>query len=287
MLEQIEGVLQKEKPAMTLVYGDTNSTLAGALASVKLHIPVAHVEAGLRSFDMKMPEEINRIVTDRVSKVLFCPTATAVKNLVTEGYGEAECTIVQAGDVMYDTLLYYKDKAIATSTLVKKLGLEPGGFALATIHQAENTDHPQRLHNITEALLQINETMPVVWPIHPRTRKKIGAMTSLEKLTLIEPTGYFDMLSLLNHARLVLTDSGGLQKEAYMMKKFCITLRDQTEWTELVSARVNVIASHDKEKIAGAFSKLKDKTFPAHEDLYGDGQAAQVIVDHILQNTAL
>lgn len=281
MMEKIEEILMHERPSLTLVYGDTNSTLAGALASVKLHIPVAHVEAGLRSFDMTMPEEINRILTDRISKLLFCPTGGAVQNLMNEGYAQMGCRIYNTGDVMYDTLLHYREKAIASSSVTDSLNLQGKEFILATLHRAENTDQPARLGSILASFSKIAEDIPIVWPIHPRTAKKLPPGLNLKNLIMIEPVGYIDMLALLHHCRLVMTDSGGLQKESYMMKKFCLTLRDQTEWIELVETGANIVSGWTEEKILQAFKSLMARTFPVHQDLYGPGNAALQIAEHI------
>lgn len=276
MLEKIEEVLLKEKPDGVLVYGDTNSTLAGALAAAKLHIPVAHVEAGLRSFDMKMPEEINRILTDRISKILFCPTATAVKNLEKEGFKEFDCQIVQPGDVMYDAVLFYQKKAREVSTILKKENLIPNGFALATLHRAENTNDPERLRSICKALNEIHKILPIALPLHPRTKNYLSSLQIPLHVKVIDPVGYFDMLSLLENCKLVLTDSGGLQKEAYFFSKFCLTLRDQTEWVELVEAGANEIVGADTEKIISGFHKNKEKQIKT-QLLYGAGDAAKTI----------
>lgn len=235
MLIEIEKVLQLEKPDGVMVYGDTNSTLAGALAAAKLHIPVAHVEAGLRSFNMQMPEEVNRILTDRVSNVLFCPTQTAVDNLQKEGYpfvvpnGQLQ-RIEKVGDVMQDSAELFATRATKPTAFELK-----NGFILTTIHRAENTDYPERLTSILEALNQAAETTPVVLPIHPRTRNIIEKLNlNTSKLTLIDAVGYLEMLWLLKHCGLVVTDSGGIQKEAFFMGKACVTMRDQTEWIELI-----------------------------------------------------
>jgi UDP-GlcNAc3NAcA epimerase len=250
MLEKIEEVLIKEKPGVVLVYGDTNSTLAGALAASKLHIPVAHVEAGLRSFDMNMPEEVNRILTDRISQYLFCPTKTAVKNLMKEGFEYFPCSIEQPGDVMYDAVMFYKEKAQAASSILKNTGLKPQGFALVTLHRAENTNDTVRLKNICNALNEIHKTLPVLLPLHPRTKGFLASQKISLEVKVIDPVGYFDMISLLDNCRLVLTDSGGLQKEAYFFSRFCITLRDQTEWVELVESGANELAGANTERIA-------------------------------------
>jgi UDP-GlcNAc3NAcA epimerase len=279
MIEKVEELLMAEKPDAVLVYGDTNSTLAGALAACKLHIPVAHAEAGLRSFNMAMPEEINRILTDRVSQTLFCPTQTAVNNLVKEGFQHFNCRILQVGDVMYDAFLFYQQKAKSTSTVLQSLQLEKKPFLLTTIHRAENTDNPEVLENIIGALNRLSHDHPVVWPVHPRTRQRLHAYSLDARVTLIEPVGYFDMIQLLAGCRLVLTDSGGLQKEACFSGKFCVTLREQTEWTELVDHGVNVVAGTAAENVVKQVHRLLNESFPAATHLYGDGKAAEKIAE--------
>ncbi|MBY0433052.1 MAG: UDP-N-acetylglucosamine 2-epimerase (non-hydrolyzing) [Cyclobacteriaceae bacterium] len=280
MMERIEEVLLKEKPDWTLVYGDTNSTLAGALAASKIHVPVAHVEAGLRSFDMKMPEEINRILTDRVSRILFCPTQTAVDNLQREGFHQFGCRIEQPGDVMLDAVMFYRKKATGTA-LLSQLGVSKNQFVLATLHRAENTNDPNRLRSILNALNEINREMPVVLPLHPRTKNFIQSLDISLAVKTIPPVGYFDMLSLIDNCRLVMTDSGGLQKEAYFFNKYCLTLRDQTEWVELVEAQANKIVGADTEKIMSAFHENKVTQITA-QSLYGQGDAAEKIADSLL-----
>lgn len=282
MLEKIEEILMREKPEAVLVYGDTNSTLAGALAASKLHIPVSHVEAGLRSFDMRMPEEINRILTDRLSKILFCPTETAVNNLQREGFRNFNCDIELSGDVMYDAVLHYRKKVAETSRILKSESIQ-GNFALATIHRAENTNDPVRLSSIFEALNEINKTLPVVLPLHPRTKNYLQSHSIQTRIKIIDPVGYFDMLTLLDHSSIVLTDSGGLQKEAYFFKKFCITLRDQTEWIELVENGANEITGADAAKILDSFSHNLGKVI-TDKPLYGTGAAAEKIVNTILKS---
>lgn len=274
MLEKVEEVLVKEKPDLVLVFGDTNSTLAGALAAAKLHIPVAHVEAGLRSFEMRMPEEVNRILTDRISKYLFCPTTTAVNNLKAEGFENFNTDIELVGDVMYDAVLYYKDKALRTSTILEQLQLQKGGFALATLHRAENTDNLSRLRSIIEALNEIHSEKKVLLPLHPRTQKILSKEQINTSIQIIDPVGYFDMLQLLDACQLVLTDSGGLQKEAYFFSKYCITLRDQTEWVELVHAGVNKLCGADRASITTAARRLLGAHFEASGALYGSGDAS-------------
>jgi UDP-GlcNAc3NAcA epimerase len=281
MLEQIEQILINEKPGYVLVYGDTNSTLAGALAAAKLHIPVAHVEAGLRSFEMKMPEEINRIITDRISRLLFCPTTTAVENLATEGFSNFDCQIEQPGDVMYDAVKYYEHKADSLSTVIKKEGLQSTDFVLCTIHRAENTNDPLKLQSICTAINNIHKQLKVVLPLHPRTKSYLESHNIRLDVKIIEPQGYFDMLSLLKQCKLVMTDSGGLQKEAYFFQKNCITLRDQTEWVELVHAGVNMLTGSDHAAIQSAFTKLENQPFHSTAELYGKGNAASLIAKKI------
>ena len=271
MLEVIESVLLKEKPDWTLLYGDTNSTIAGALAATKLHIPVAHVEAGLRSFNRIMPEEINRIVTDRISDLLFAPTQTAVTNLRNEGLEKATRF---TGDVMYDSVLFYreimeKDPAAFT---VQDL---PEVFLLATIHRAENTDHPQQMENILKAIREL--PYPVLLPIHPRTKKIISRFSIPPNLRLIDPVGYLMMLSLILKATKVITDSGGLQKEAYFLGTPCITIRTETEWVETLHDGWNTITATDPERIIRAVQLPLPKR--PQSQAFGNGNAAEIIVD--------
>jgi len=287
MLEGIESLIQKEAPNWVLVYGDTNSTLAGALAAAKLHIPVAHVEAGLRSHNMAMPEEVNRILTDRISRVLFCPTQTAVENLHSEGYpflqpGKQQQDILNVGDVMYDITLYYRDRT-AKAISLKTWGLEEKGYALCTLHRAENTDDPRRLESIFSALREITREIKVVIPLHPRTRnllEKQGRQHWLNGLTILEPIPYLQMQRLELGAHVILTDSGGIQKEAYFHQVPCITLRDETEWVETVEMGWNQIAKADHQLIISAFSNLQ--TPPRSNQLpYGNGDAAVQILQHL------
>jgi UDP-GlcNAc3NAcA epimerase len=244
MLEAVEKVMMLEKPDAVLVYGDTNSTLAGALAAAKLHIPVAHVEAGLRSFNMAMPEEINRILTDRISHWLFTPTDAAAQHLQREGFAPEQ--IIPVGDVMYDVALHHGQRVQASTGLMAQLGLTPQGYVLATVHRAENTDAPQRLDAIVDTLIATSRQLPVVWPLHPRTRavlQKTGKLDALAAtVRLIDPVGYLDMVQLEKFAALIATDSGGVQKEAFFYQVPCVTLRDETEWVELVEAGWNRLA---------------------------------------------
>lgn len=277
MLEEIEKILIKEQPEFVLVFGDTNSTLAGALAAKKLHIKVIHVEAGLRSFNMAMPEEINRILTDRISDTLFCPTQTAIDNLKTEGFDNFKIRIEQCGDVMQDAAIYYSQKSAEKSVVKDKYNLSDNNYILATIHRQENTDDQNRLQNIIEALNVINADCRVVVPIHPRTRKIIESKGIKVDFTLIDPVGYFDMLELIKGSKMVMTDSGGLQKEAFFFSKMCITFRDETEWVELVTGGYNTITGADKNKIIEAFKESTNKQCDFSVNLYGGGQAADKI----------
>ncbi|MGF6555127.1 UDP-GlcNAc3NAcA epimerase [Pseudomonas sp. S30_BP2TU TE3576] len=276
MLESIEQVLLEEKPDWVLIYGDTNSTLAGALAAAKLHIPVAHVEAGLRSFNMHMPEEINRILSDRVSTLLLCPTQVAVDNLAHEGLVKG---VHNVGDVMYDVALFYGERARNQSRIMAQLGLTQKAFALATCHRAENTDDPKRLGEIMSGLAEISKQMPVVLPLHPRTRKLLqdhGLAHHLSSLTVVDPLPFLDMIALEQSACVILTDSGGVQKEAYFYGVPCITLRDETEWVETVQLGFNQLvgASH-----SGIVAAMSNKSIPqSRTDFYGDGNASARIV---------
>lgn len=279
MLEGIEQILLKEKPEGVLVYGDTNSTLAGALAAVKLHIPVIHVEAGLRSFNMTMPEEINRILTDRISSLLLCPTDTAVQNLKREGFDNYTAQIVKNGDVMQDAAMYYAQKAQEKSQIIGQLGLTD--FVLATIHRQENTDNPVKLHDIITGLNLINKEVQMVVPLHPRTRNILQQLNLKPAFTIIDPVGYFDMIMLLKHCKLVVTDSGGVQKEAFFFGRHCITLREQTEWVELVEHGFNRIVGTNTNLLLDAFRYFSNKQSDFGVDLYGKGKAAERAVGEI------
>lgn len=282
MIEKIEEVLFVEKPDLMLVYGDTDSTLAGALAAAKLHIPVAHVEAGLRSYNMKMPEEINRILTDRISRWLYCPTATAMKNLEQEGYKHFSASLEFVGDVMYDAALFYQEKDRATS-FIKKIVAQQTEFYLATVHRAENTNSKERLNSIFTALDRIAEEKTVILPLHPRTRKILVEQSmDLKNVTTVNPVGYFDMIHLLSQCQAVITDSGGVQKEAYYFKKPCITLRDETEWIELVERGVNQLVGASLEKIVASEKNISSKICDFSESLYGDGHAGEKIIHNLI-----
>lgn len=279
MLEKIEDVLLLEKPDAVIVYGDTNSTLAGALAARKLNIKLIHVEAGLRSFEMTMPEEVNRILTDRISDMLFCPTQVAVDNLKQEGFDHFKCSIIRSGDVMQDAAMYYEQLSAERSAIIRKLDLT--SFVLATIHRAENTDNIDNLRSIVAAFNDINKHTPVLVPLHPRTSKIIAKEGIVCDFAIIEPVGYLDMVQLLKHCKLVMTDSGGLQKEAFFFKKHCVTLREQTEWVELVEHGFNAIAGTATDKIIAAYRSMADKTSDFGVDLYGNGKASSVIAGAI------
>lgn len=274
MLEAIEGVIIEEQPDWVLVYGDTNSTLAGALAAKKLHVKVAHVEAGLRSFNMSMPEEVNRILTDRISDVLFCPTTTAVRNLENEGFGNHDCTISNTGDVMYDAALFYRKHKRKPEVDLND------DFVLATIHRAENTNDQLRLESIIKALNSIHRDIQVIVPLHPRTKKYMDQYNLKADFICIEPLGYLEMIYLLESCTKVITDSGGLQKEAYFFGKPCLTLRDETEWVELVEAGVNLIVKPESDRImVDAYRKSSFERSAQDEYLYGKGNAATQILD--------
>jgi UDP-GlcNAc3NAcA epimerase len=282
MLEAVESVLLKEKPDYLLVYGDTNSTLAGALAACKLHIPVAHVEAGLRSFNMRMPEEINRILCDRVSTQLFCPTETAVHNLANEGVVHG---VHNVGDVMYDVALHYRGLALSKSTILQRLQLEVGCYALATCHRAENTDDSSRLKEILAGLVSVSDRMPVVLPLHPRTRKLVdqfGLKDLLDRLVVTDPLPFLDMIALEQAASLILTDSGGVQKEAFFYGVPCITMRDETEWVETVSSGWNHLSGASTVRILDAVERYRTNApVPALSQPYGHGNASAVILNHL------
>lgn len=284
MLEEIEKVLLAEKPDMVLVYGDTNSTLAGALAAKKLHIRVGHVEAGLRSFNMAMPEEVNRILTDRISDFLFCPTQTAVQNLEREGYRSFGVRLENTGDIMLDAALYYSAVSPARAKVFPSLGLQ-GPYILATVHRAENTDDLGRLRSLLKALNDLQKRIPVVCPLHPRTQKIIEQNALKADFTILGPVGYFDMMELIKASSLVITDSGGLQKEAFFFSKPCVTVRDQTEWTELVEHGYNRLAGTDPERILSAVDAFLAGPLNFSHNLYGDGHAASRIVN-VLQEAS-
>ena len=292
MLEGIETLIQQEQPNWVVVYGDTNSTLAGAIAATKLGVPVAHVEAGLRSHNPAMPEEINRVLTDRVSNLLLCPTKTAISNLQQEGFpfnsigingSKVEQKIYNVGDVMYDAVLYYRELA-KTNINLDDFALRHQNYTLCTLHRQENTDNPKRLNNILTALRKIAKDLPLVLPLHPRTKKKIQQLDNIEVLkgiTVLDPLPYTTMQRLLMSAKLVLTDSGGMQKEAYFHKVNCITLRDETEWIETVEVGWNKLVGADTEQILAAWRNT-DTLSDYDHNLYGDGKAAELILRKLI-----
>lgn len=289
MLEAIERVLLAERPDCVLVYGDTNSTLAGALASVKLHVPVAHVEAGLRSYNRQMPEEINRVLADHASDVLFAPTERALLNLRHEGIDDRRIHLV--GDVMYDAALFYATLAETRSALLTGLGLSPRQYVLATVHRAENTDNPKRLRSIFTGLSAIADELPVVVPLHPRTRAALEQELLLaeiaERVRFLDPLGYLDMVVLEKNARLIATDSGGVQKEAFFYKVPCVTMRDETEWVELVELAWNrVVAPSSPAAVTSALHLALEAVPAIWQSPYGDGHAADSIVDILLREIA-
>ena len=278
MLEKIEKIFLIEKPDWVLVYGDTNSTLAGALAASKLHIKLAHVEAGLRSFNMNMPEEINRILTDKVSTILFCPTETAFSNLKDEGYKSNNYRVVKSGDVMNDGAIFYRNLAQKPDFDIDEK------FILSTIHRAENTDDLSRLEEIFCALDEIATKEQVIMPLHPRTRSVLKKNNIESKVTFIDPVGYLEMVWLISNCSLVMTDSGGLQKEAFFFKKLCLTLRDETEWVELIEHNFNSLVGANRESILNGYQQATNMNSDFEIDLYGNGNASKIIIEELLKS---
>lgn len=283
MLKRLEPIAKDEKPDLVLVYGDTNSTLAGALTASKLCMPIAHVEAGLRSFNREMPEEVNRVLTDHVATLLFCPTISAVRNLEREGITE---NVWNTGDVMYDVALQFSEKSQRKSTVLAELGLRKKEYILATIHRAENTDRREYLTNIFLALGKMSEEQKVVVPLHPRTRKMLvtyGLAEQFRGIKFIEPVGFLDMIALETSARMIATDSGGVQKEAYFHRVPCVTLRGETEWVETVEAKWNMLANVESvERICDVLRESLAFSGQRFEiDDYGDGTAARKIVQSL------
>ncbi len=284
MMAKIEQLLLEIKPEVLLIYGDTNSTLAGALAAAKLHVPIAHIEAGLRSYNRRMPEEINRIIADQLSTLLFAPTAQAVQNLKKEGYMASR--ILEVGDVMYDAALFYLEKALQKSEILKQLGLKQEEYILATIHRAENTDDLGRLKTIFTALERISRDKSLVLPLHPRTRNLLNrhfpGWHKETNLQVIEPVGLFDMILLEKHAALIMTDSGGVQKEAFFYRTPCLTLRDQTEWVETVELGWNRLVSPvNGDKIYEEALQALNRPGEPHQKPFGNGDASRLIADHL------
>jgi UDP-GlcNAc3NAcA epimerase len=285
MLQGVEELMVQHNPDLVIVYGDTNSTLAGALAASKLHMPVAHIEAGLRSFMLAMPEEQNRRLTDHLSTWLFAPTPVAIKNLEHEGIKPLQPPdpdidnkyVTVCGDIMYEAFLYYKEKAYNHGKHILDAIAKP--FILLTIHRAENTDNKDKLYAIISALNEFNN-ITIVFPVHPRTKKIIekNGINVATHIRLIEPVGYFEMICLENECEFIMTDSGGLQKEAYFADKYCITLRDKTEWTELVDAGYNILVGSNKLKIIDAMQYCFEKKLNAVKNLYGDGNTSDIIL---------
>ncbi len=299
MIAGIEEVLENETFDAIVLYGDTNSTIAGAVAASKLHLPIVHIEAGLRSFNMAMPEEINRIVCDNLSTILFAPTQTAVDNLRREGFLSSKATfadgnrrhVFHSGDIMYDNSLYFARIADEKTDILRRLGLEDEKFVLATIHRDNNTDNPERLTAIAEALLEITERgYKIVLPLHPRTKKLLPQnlseddyrrITSNPDILIIPPVSFFEIIVLERHASLIMTDSGGLQKEAYFFRKPCLILRPETEWVEIVEQHAGIITDADKELIVRSFDEYID-TKPQFPPLFGDGHSAEFMLDKTL-----
>ena len=279
MLVHLEKVLLKEKPDYVIVFGDTNSTLAGALAAAKLSLPVVHIEAGLRSYNRRMPEEINRIVTDHLSTLLFCPSNTSTENLAREGITDG---VHLVGDIMYDALLLNTQRVEERSTVLERFGLKPQGYFLATVHRAENTDDGDRLKAIVKAFQMVSESFPIVWPVHPRTRKHLHSQNISAKdsnsIILVEPVSYLDMLCLEKHARKILTDSGGIQKEAFWLRVPCVTLREESEWVETLSGGWNTLVGTDHDRIFAAATRPTPAD-TALANAFGDGDAAGKICD--------
>lgn len=283
MLIRLEETVVQQKPNWVLVYGDTNSTLAGALVAVKLHVPLAHVEAGLRSFNRNMPEEHNRVLTDHCSDLLFCPTQTAVDHLRNESISDG---IRLVGDTMYDAVLMFAEYAQARSTIMHELDVKSKEFALATVHRPYNTDVSENLHEILLAFQELN--WPVIFPVHPRTRQKIADLSirnRLDNIRMIDPVGYLDMLTLEQNARVILTDSGGMQKEAYFFAIPCVTLRPETEWEETLENGWNVLVAADRDKILA--HAADDAPLSSPSPVFGDGKASYKIVEHLSNGVRL
>ena len=312
MTEGIEEILLKEKPDFIVLYGDTNSTLAGAVAAAKIHVPIVHIEAGLRSFNKAMPEEINRIVCDHCSTLLFTPTKTGLENLKREGFPVDESgpsTLRQAqgptttvptinnpkvyhcGDIMYDNSLYFSDIAEEKTDIIKRLSLNDKPYILATIHRDTNTDHPERLSAIFRSIIKLSEECQVVLPLHPRTAKLLKTnldetlqkqIFSCQNIKLIPPVSFLEMIALERHALLVMTDSGGVQKEAYFFKKPCIILRPETEWVEIVETGNAVLADADEGRIMQAWQHFKGSPPTVFPEIFGDGHAAEFMLEKML-----
>ncbi len=299
MTESIEEILQKERPDFIVLYGDTNSTLAGAIAAAKIHVPIVHIEAGLRSFNKAMPEEINRIVCDHCSTLLFSPTLAGVENLKREGfpmdnngpYTIDNPKVYHCGDIMYDNSLHFANIAEEKTQIISKLGIENKPFILATIHRDSNTDHPERLRAIFSALIQLSQECQIVLPLHPRTAKLLKTNLNSEKQTqifnsssisLTPPVSFLEMIALERHAQLVMTDSGGVQKEAYFFKKPCIILRPETEWVEIVETGNAILADADENRIMKAWKHFEANPPTDFPKIFGDGHAAEFMLEQML-----
>jgi len=289
MIEKIEAVLIEEAPDWVLLYGDTNSTLAGAIAATKVHIKIAHIEAGLRSFNNWMPEEINRILTDRISNLLFCPTETAFQNLMDEGFQRFKCKPVITGDIMYDVANNFMDKSSIDQELLKELNITYKKFILVTIHREENTKEVSRVEMILKTLKKLSKEFSIIFPIHPRTRAFFEENGLINKYTnanfkFIAPISYLKMLKLEKYARLICTDSGGIQKEAYFVKTPCITLRDETEWTELINGGWNLLIppTNEDDLLKGIYEMLNNFN-PDDKNYYGDGNSSEIMINELLK----
>ena len=299
MTEGIEALLIKEQPDFIVLYGDTNSTLAGAVAAAKIHVPIVHIEAGLRSFNKSMPEEINRIVCDHCSTLLFTPTKAGLDNLKREGFpmdNNGPFTIdnpkvYHCGDIMYDNSLHFADIAEEKTDIIQRMELVGKPFILATIHRDSNTDHPERLGAIFDALIELSKENQIVLPLHPRTAKLLKTNLSNEKqalvfsspnIKLIPPVSFLEMIALERHAQLVMTDSGGVQKEAYFFKKPCIILRPETEWVEIVQTGNAILADADESRIMEAWQHFQNNPLTAFPEIFGDGHAAEFMLDKII-----
>ncbi|QMU63903.1 MAG: UDP-N-acetylglucosamine 2-epimerase (non-hydrolyzing) [Flavobacteriaceae bacterium] len=283
MLEEIEAILLKEQPLAVIVYGDTNSTLAGALAAKKIGIKVIHIEAGLRSFNMKIPEEINRILTDRISDMLLCPTDIALQNLKKEGFDHFPVIIEKAGDIMKDAVAFYSKFSKERSSILEDLKLQHSAFVLATIHRQENTENRKRLQAIFSGLEKIHQNRQVILPLHPGTKKMLMKFDIKPTITLIEPVGYFSMLELLKNCIMVITDSGGLQKEAFFNKKHCIVIRDETEWVELITCNIARVTGCDSQEITAAYQYFLTKKSNFEMPLYGNNNVGEKMYKSIIR----
>ena len=270
MMEEIEKILLEEKPDAVVIYGDTNSTIAGALTAKKLHIKVFHIEAGLRSFNMQMPEEVNRILTDRISDLLLCPTDTAIDNLIAEGFSSLPISVVKSGDIMKDAVAFYSKTSSEKSSIISDLNLRKDNFVLATIHRQENTDDLDKLKEIFKGLEEISKKKEVVLPLHPRTKKILIQHNLSYNIKCIDPVGYFDMLELLKNCNLVITDSGGLQKEAFFNGKHCLIAREETEWIELVTNEFAKIVGSNSKEMNASFEAFQNSNADFSMQLYGN-----------------